>query len=234
MPVQAAAVAALGLLLTGLLAHRWLPSAEDGVNRALAAHRTPLATALTDGASLLAGTGSVITLAPLCAAALLLAPHVPRWREAAFLVVAVAVAAQSAGFLLVALVVERERPDVPHMDPAPPTSSFPSGHVGASVAFFGGPAVLASRRLHGVWRRVVMTLLLVIPLLVAASRVYRGMHHPSDVAGGMVNGACTPALVKAALLPHPGKESAKPVPVPSPPTHTQHPAGCRGAPSARV
>ncbi|MBB4986670.1 hypothetical protein [Streptomyces nymphaeiformis] len=92
LSVQAAAVAALGLLLTGPLAHRWLLSAEDGVNRALAAHRTPLATALTDGASLLAGTGSVITLAALCTAALLLAPHVPRWREAAFLAVAVAVA----------------------------------------------------------------------------------------------------------------------------------------------
>ncbi|MER7540947.1 hypothetical protein ABTX77_40255 [Streptomyces sp. NPDC097704] len=90
-------------------------------------------------------------------------------------------------------------------------------------------AVLASRRLHGVWCRVVMPLLLVIPLLVAASRVYRGMHPPSDVVGWRANGACTLALVKAALLPHPRKESAKPVPAPP-----QHPAGCRGAPPARV
>ncbi|MGW4698839.1 diacylglycerol kinase family protein [Streptomyces sp. NPDC004285] len=212
LPLQAAAVAALGLLVTGPLAHGWPLSAEDGVNRALAAHRTPLATALTDGVSLLAGTGSVITLTALCAAVLLLVPRVPRWREAAFL--AFAVAAQSAVFLFVTLVVERERPDVPHLDPAPPTSSFPSGHVGSSVALFGGLAVLASRRLHGVRRRVVVTLLLVIPLLVAASRVYRGMHHPSDVAGGLLNGACTLALAKAALLSHPRNESAKPAPAP--------------------
>ncbi|MFF3653095.1 phosphatase PAP2 family protein [Streptomyces sp. NPDC002181] len=62
---------------------------------------------------------------------------------------AVSVAAQSAVFVLVTLVVERPRPDVPHLDAAPPTSSFPSGHVGASVALFGGLAVLAAGLLNG-------------------------------------------------------------------------------------
>ncbi|MGW4851963.1 diacylglycerol kinase family protein [Streptomyces sp. NPDC004288] len=237
LPVQAAAVAALGLLVTGPLAHLWPLSAEDGVNRALAARRTPLVTALTDGASLLASTGSVITITALCVAALLLLPHAPRWRDAGFL--ALGVAGQSAVFLLVTLVVERERPDVRHLDPAPPTSSFPSGHVGASVALFGGLAVLASRRLHGGWRRVVVTLLLAIPLLVAFARVYRGMHHPSDVVGGMLNGACTLALVKAALLPQPRTESAKPDPAPS--SHrarravvVRHPHGCDDTTAAQV
>ncbi|MER7950356.1 diacylglycerol kinase family protein [Streptomyces sp. NPDC096079] len=252
LPVQAAVVAVLGLLLTGPLSHHWPVSAEGGVNRFLAARRTPFATALTDGASLLAGTGCVIALALVSTAVLLLVPRVPRWREAAFL--AVAVAAQSAVFLLVTLVVDRERPDVPHLDPAPPTSSFPSGHVGAAVALFGGLAVLASRRLHGIRSRLVVGLLLVIPLLVAYSRVYRGMHHTSDVVVGLLNGACTLALAAAALLPHPRKEAAPPVPAqpvpaqplpaqppPGPPTQdarravvVRHPRGCDDGTAARV
>ncbi|MEX0172964.1 diacylglycerol kinase family protein [Streptomyces sp. LMG1-1-1.1] len=237
LPVQAAVVAALGLLVTGPLAHHWPLSAEDGVNRALADRRTPFATALTDGASLLAGTESVIALTLMCTAVLLLVPHVPRWREAAFL--AVAVAAQSAVFLLVTLVVSRERPEVPHLDPAPPTSSFPSGHVGASVALFGGLAVLASRRLRGARRHLLVGLLLVIPVLVAFSRAYRGMHHTSDVVAGLLNGACTLALVAAALLPRPREEAAPPAPGPS--AHgarravvVRHPRACGDGTAARV
>ncbi|MER5966402.1 diacylglycerol kinase family protein [Streptomyces sp. NPDC002057] len=199
LPVQTAVVAAVGLLITGPLSNHPPLSAEDGVNRALAAHRTPSATWLTDGLSMLADTQSVIALTVLAAVTLLLAPRVPRWREATFL--ALTVAAQSTVFLLVTLVVNRDRPGVPHLDPAPPTSSFPSGHVGASMALFGGLAVLAARHLRGARRNVVVGLLLLIPLAVAASRVYRGMHHPSDVVAGLLNGACTLALVASALLP---------------------------------
>ncbi|MFF5923356.1 diacylglycerol kinase family protein [Streptomyces flavochromogenes] len=237
LPVQTAVVAGVGLLLTGPLAHHWPLSAEDGVNDALADRRTPFVTALTDVASLLAGTESVIALTLVCTLVLLLVPRVPPWREAAFL--AVAVAAQSAVFLLVTLVVDRERPDVPHVDPAPPTSGFPSGHVGASVALFGGLAVLASRRLHGFRRHLTVGLLLVIPLFVAYSRVYRGMHHTSDVVAGLLNGACTLALVAAALLPRSRKEAAPPAPEPS--AHgarravvVRHPRACDEATATRV
>ena len=37
-------------------------------------------------------------------------------------------------------------------------------------------------------RRVAWGVALVLPLFVAASRMYRGMHHPLDVAGGVVVG----------------------------------------------
>ncbi|WP_369779741.1 diacylglycerol kinase family protein [Streptomyces sp. R33] len=198
LPLQAACVAGLGLLVCGPLAGRWPLSAEDGVNRALAARRGVPATALSDVMSVLAGTGSVIGLTLAACVALVWVPRVPRWREAVFL--AVSVAAQSAVFVLVTLVVERPRPDVPHLDGAPPTSSFPSGHVGASVALFGGLAVLAAGRLRGARRNVVVGVLLLLPLAVAGSRVYRGMHHPSDVVAGLLNGACTLLVVAYALL----------------------------------
>ncbi|WP_051781771.1 MULTISPECIES: diacylglycerol kinase family protein [unclassified Streptomyces] len=206
LPLQAASVAGLGLLVTGPLADRWPLSMEDGVNRALADRREALATALSEGMSLLASTESIVTLTLVAVLALLLVPRVPRWRDAAFL--AGSVAAQSAVFLLVTMVVGRARPDVIHLDAAPPTSSFPSGHVGAATALFGGLAVLAAGRLRGAERALMVGLLLLVPPAVAASRLYRGMHHPSDVVVGLLNGGCTLlVMVYALLLSTPGRKT---------------------------
>ncbi|MFF4261427.1 diacylglycerol kinase family protein [Streptomyces virginiae] len=201
LPLQAASVAGLGLLVTGPLAGRWPLSVEDGVNQALADRREILVTAVSAGMSQLAATESIVTLTLVAVLALLLVPGVPRvhrWRDAAFL--AGSVAAQSAVFLLVTVVVGRARPDVSHLDAAPPTSSFPSGHVGAATALFGGLAVLAAGRLSGARRVLVVGLLLLVPTAVAVSRVYRGMHHPSDVVVGLLNGGCTLLVMAYALL----------------------------------
>ena len=91
-------------------------------------------------------------------------------------------------------VVGRPRPDVPHLDPAPPTSSYPSGHVGASTALYLSLALLAQRIPHPALRRVLTALCLLIPLLVLYARLYRGMHHLSDVLVGLVNGVVCATL----------------------------------------
>lgn len=206
LPLQAASVAGTGLLVTGPPAGRWPLSVEDGVNRAVADRREALATAVSEGMSLLASTESIVTLTLVAVLALLLVPRVRRWRDAAFL--AGSVAAQSAVFLFVTMVVGRARPDVPHLDAAPPTSSFPSGHVGAATALFGGLAVLAAGRLRGARRVLVVGLLLLVPAAVAVSRVYRGMHHPSDVVVGLLNGGCTLLVMAYALFPFPSRPGA--------------------------
>ena len=105
------------------------------------------------------------------------------------MLVAVAVAGEVAIFLVVTLLVDRQRPPVKHLDEAPPTSGFPSGHTAATIALWGALAVLASERARSALvRGVFLALAFGLPLLVASSRLYRGMHFLSDVLGGVVLG----------------------------------------------
>jgi undecaprenyl-diphosphatase len=71
--------------------------------------------------------------------------------------------------------------------------SFPSGHVGASTAFFG---VLLIRR-----RRIGLACL-PIPILIGFSRMYIGAHYLSDVVCAAVLGfLCALVVVHFVLLP---------------------------------
>ena len=110
-----------------------------------------------------------------------------RWREP--MLVAVAVAGEVLIFLLVTMLVDRDRPPVRHLDEAPPTSSFPSGHTAATIALWGSLAVLANERARSALvRNLFLVLAFVVPLLVASSRMYRGMHFLTDVLGGVLLG----------------------------------------------
>jgi undecaprenyl-diphosphatase len=83
----------------------------------------------------------------------------------------------------------RERPRVvPHLETVA-TASFPSGHTIASVVLFVTLALFAIG--HARQRRLrvfVVVYSLAIGALVAASRVYLGVHFPSDVMGGALIG----------------------------------------------
>jgi membrane-associated phospholipid phosphatase len=64
---------------------------------------------------------------------------------------------------------------------------------------------MATRRpVHRVWVVVTSVLLCLVPVAVALSRVYRGMHYPTDVVAGALAGGLWMAIVVATLLrPHP-------------------------------
>lgn len=101
---------------------------------------------------------------------------------------AIAIAAQASVFVAATTIVGRDRPKVAHLDPAPPTSSYPSGHVGAATALYLTFALMAQRIERAWLRRLVTVVCAVVPFLVAWARLYRGMHSLVDIVVGVANG----------------------------------------------
>jgi undecaprenyl-diphosphatase len=68
--------------------------------------------------------------------------------------------------------------------------SFPSGHSLNSMVVLGLLTVLAVRERPGrLWRTLIITLGTFLVLVVGFSRVYLGVHWPSDVLAGWLIGA---------------------------------------------
>jgi undecaprenyl-diphosphatase len=126
------------------------------------------------------------------------------WVASTFLLIAVG--SEKLVYLMTTLVVDRPRPDVETVGHVYSTSSFPSGHVGAAVALWGGLALLTvwSGRVRARAGTIGLTVaVVVVALLVGASRIYQGVHHPLDVAAGALLGlSCLAAAHWAVLAPH--------------------------------
>lgn len=175
----------IGWVLSHVLQNDAIGRGDAGISRWFARERTGELNDVTAVTSEVGGTITVTILAILSVAAAALIWR--RWREP--MLVAVAVAGEVAIFLVITLLVDRQRPPVKHLDEAPPTSSFPSGHTAATVALWGALAVLASERARSALvRGIVLALAFGLPLLVASSRLYRGMHFFTDVLGGALLG----------------------------------------------
>lgn len=131
------------------------------------------------------GSGGVTTLVVIMTLGFLLLAGKPRM---ALLVVACALGAWSAMHLLKDL-FDRGRPDIVlQMDEAPGLA-FPSGHAMISAALYITLGVLLSRTLQK--RRLqlyIVTLAAALALLIGFTRVYMGVHYPTDVIAGWTIG----------------------------------------------
>ena len=133
-------------------------------------------------------------------------------RRGGIAVLVIAMVGEVTMFLTITLLVDRTRPKVPHLDGAPPTSSFPSGHVFATMVLWNAIAVVAVRQdWPAVLRRSVRVIAIALPAAVGLSRIYRGMHHPTDVVAALVLGAVWSLAVVVVVLPgEPSSATADP------------------------
>jgi undecaprenyl-diphosphatase len=186
----------------GKLLLAW-PTGEAEVSRALAADRTPLWNTLTDYGTSLSDTPYIVALTVIVAIVFRLVYK--RWRESIFLVAAVW--SQSLIFLATTTPVGRQRPPVQHIDPAPPTSSFPSGHVSAAVGFYCAVALVLTTHIRNRALQVVIWVLgVAAPLIVGFSRLYRGMHFFTDVTWGLLLGVGCVVMAARAILYRRGRQ----------------------------
>lgn len=180
-------IAAVVLFVIGLLIVRvWdaLP-AEDEVNRQVAAGRTPTMDAVTHIWSTSTDTFFAIGFGIFYS--LLVWVLTKKWWLA--LAPISALTLESSVFVPVTNLTDRPRPPKElHLDAAPPTSSYPSGHTAAAFALYWTLALLAFRIRNRALRVVVQAVCLVWPFLVAFAREYRAMHHASDIVIGALFG----------------------------------------------
>jgi membrane-associated phospholipid phosphatase len=182
-----------GLLVTRVLAPvHGVASDDNWLVGFLARHRSR---GLTDASLVgsMIGGGVVLPIVAACAA--VVAAIARRWRLAAFLGCALAV--ESGSYRATTLVIHRHRPDVHRLETLPVNASYPSGHTAAAIAVYCGIALLLTSRIANRGARTaIWALAALIPVYVAFSRMYRGMHHPLDVLGGVIIGvAALSALV---------------------------------------
>jgi len=193
------AIAGFGLFLSGPL--KGWDRSESALNRSLQDTRSRTWDSVTALWSHLGNTEIIIGVCVVAVAVVWWRTR--RWWFA--LIPALAISLQATIFVTVSAVIGRARPDVPHLDPAPPTSSYPSGHVGASVALYSSFAIMATTIERAWLRRTVIGVCSVIPLLVAYARMYRGMHHLSDVVVGAINGLACAGLAASCLVHRRGR-----------------------------
>jgi undecaprenyl-diphosphatase len=189
----AAVMVGIGLLLTTVLLPAGVGRFDGNVGSWFVGQRTPsLTTASTIGSDI----GSTVVVLGVAAIAVVVLAVGRHWRQIGFLVCAMTV--EFTVFLTATLFVDRRRPNVPRLDATPPTSSYPSGHTAASIALYVGLAIVIWSLVRSTAvRTVIWVLAVAVPIFVGLSRLYRGMHHLTDVLGSVVLGCA--ALVVALL-----------------------------------
>jgi membrane-associated phospholipid phosphatase len=160
-----------------------LDSADESFNATLAAHRSGTLTTLAEIGSQL-GTAVLVTIACLTAIACAVTR---RWQIAAFAIFALLL--ESATYYVTSFLVPRDRPSVPRLEELEVDTSYPSGHTAAAVAVYAGLVLLlTSRFTNSLTRALAWTGAILLITFIALSRMYEGMHHPLDVAGGVLVG----------------------------------------------
>jgi undecaprenyl-diphosphatase len=189
-----AALIAIGLLVSQLVP---VPG-EEQLLVALNADRTPAVVVAATIATRLGDLWVAVVLVVLVVA-------VAWWRASGLrfaIVATVSLAGSTVAIGLLKLLTARTRPEAGLVETF--SSSFPSGHAGRATAFYGALVWVAYRSARSLARRLVgVVAALVVVAAIALSRVYLGVHWPSDVLTGVLLGSLWLAVVIGEVRPVP-------------------------------
>lgn len=197
--VVGAVIAVIGTIGFAELAERVLAGGTQAFDVAilqwLHQHQHPLITQLMIEMTYL-GTGSVVVV--IVGVAALFLWHTEHKHSARLLLAA------TIGNLLLngalKLVYHRARPSVFAWQTEAMSSSFPSGHAMSATVVYGTVAYLVIRLQKHHWAKMLtLAGAVLLILLVCLTRLYLGVHYPSDVIGGMIVGLAWAAFCMATL-----------------------------------
>jgi undecaprenyl-diphosphatase len=161
----------------------------------LGAHHTPWLTSIMTEVTPL-GTGIVVMTVVGVTAAFL-------WHTEHKISAQLLLAATAGSIILnnvLKLYFDRARPDVFEWQTHAASSSFPSGHAMSATVVYGTVAYLLARlQKHGWSRAITLVTAVVMIVLICTTRLYLGVHYPSDVLGGIVVGLAWAAFCMATL-----------------------------------
>ncbi|MEK7132807.1 MAG: phosphatase PAP2 family protein [Patescibacteria group bacterium] len=162
----------------------FISALDSGFEQALYAIRDP---SLVQFFIWVSELGSVATIAGLTLIALIILAYRKQWHYVLGFVVSV-LGSTVATFIIKEL-VERPRPVSPIFAYLETSFSFPSGHATRAAAFFIFLLWVIWNFLSPMWRKVSIGVVATIILLIGFSRLYLGVHYPSDVLAGFLVGA---------------------------------------------
>jgi undecaprenyl-diphosphatase len=167
--------------------------------RAIAELRSPIGNRIaTDITSL--GSMTVISIEVIIASILLV--HLANRRRAAVQLI-VAVAGAELWVEIIKPILHRARPDVVEPLAQAFGYGFPSGHTTTSTALYLTLTMILAPWLERSARILLAVVFGLVIVLIGFSRVYLGLHSPSDVAAGFVLGTVWSLAVRR-IMRHPG------------------------------
>lgn len=109
-----------------------------------------------------------------------------RWKYTVQILLVLALSAVSN--LILKRFIDRARPGIDHLVSVE-TLSYPSGHAMSAMAFYGFMIYLFYRfKINNFLKTGMIFLLVMLILSIGVSRIYLGVHFPSDIAGGFIAG----------------------------------------------
>jgi undecaprenyl-diphosphatase len=133
---------------------------------------------------LVTSLGYYYVMLPLLVA-VVFAFYLKGWKLSAVLLSVSTIGGALLTFVLKA-VFERARPELFDSGYTASSYSFPSGHATVAVGFYGALTLILAYHLRGFARWAVAACGVALVLLIGFSRLYLGVHYPTDVLAGFL------------------------------------------------